>query len=259
MPFTLRSLFMKNIVPGICEYWCPETNSLHTLKGKVSNSLLDIHGFLGLLLSGFLYDEVVRPSKELKTALERSCNDLFIAFHILRQRFDLKPTIEEWIAFWFCGPVKYHTPMTSGPRSRTYDFGDNVSSNLRMPNFSGFGRAKAFDLDGALELISSGRGFCWNSAIRHQIKETLINNGQLSWVDFAYFASIRSSYVYYRCEDSFVIEHYCPHRLVIRRVECFELRIKTIVYAIICNKEYETFLHLDGDKLIDSQDDTSPF
>ncbi|KAJ8430547.1 hypothetical protein Cgig2_030214 [Carnegiea gigantea] len=118
MPFTLRYLFMKNIVPGICEYWCPETNSLHTLKGKVSNSLLDIHGFLGLLLSGFLYDEVVRPSKELKTALERSCNDLFIAFHILRQRFDLKPTIEEWIAFWFCGPVKYHTPMTSGPRSR---------------------------------------------------------------------------------------------------------------------------------------------
>ncbi|KAJ8424351.1 hypothetical protein Cgig2_033470 [Carnegiea gigantea] len=39
---------------------------------------------------------------------------------------------------------------------RTYDFDDNVSSNLRMLKFSGFGRAKTFDLDGARELISSG-------------------------------------------------------------------------------------------------------
>ncbi|KAJ8434523.1 LOW QUALITY PROTEIN: hypothetical protein Cgig2_030146 [Carnegiea gigantea] len=53
---------------------------------------------------------------------------------------------------------------------RTYDFDDNVSSNLRMPKFSGFGRAKSFDLNGARELISSSRGFYWNSAIRHRIK-----------------------------------------------------------------------------------------
>ncbi|KAJ8426509.1 hypothetical protein Cgig2_013192 [Carnegiea gigantea] len=81
-----------------------------------------------------------------------------------------------------------------------------------MPKFSGFGQAKTFDLDEARELISSGRGFCWNSAIRHRLKATLVDNGQLSRADFAYFASIRSSYVCCRCEDSFVMEHYYPHR-----------------------------------------------
>ncbi|KAJ8420035.1 hypothetical protein Cgig2_011956 [Carnegiea gigantea] len=81
-----------------------------------------------------------------------------------------------------------------------------------MPKFSGFGRAKTFNLDEARELISSGRGFCWNSAIRHRLKATLVDNGQLSRADFAYFASIRSSFVCCHCEDSFVMEHYCPHR-----------------------------------------------
>ncbi|KAJ8420966.1 hypothetical protein Cgig2_019215 [Carnegiea gigantea] len=107
-----------NIMQATCEYWCPETNSLHTLKGEVSISLLDIHGFLGLPLSGFLYDDIVPPSKELKTSLERSCTHLFTACHILRQRFDHKPTIEEWIAFRFLGPIKYHVPMKSDRRSR---------------------------------------------------------------------------------------------------------------------------------------------
>ncbi|KAJ8437814.1 hypothetical protein Cgig2_013430 [Carnegiea gigantea] len=202
------------------------------------------------------------------------------AYHILRYRFDHKPTIEEWVAFWFRGPMKYHTPMKSDHRSRvplltnisltteshavfdelgvpkckhketffaaflscwlclfklplqdagwihpgtfivvlsmergqayflslailasiyrglgeiccsahlgrkrgyipwyflyawvakyfqTYDFDDNVSSNLRIPKFSDFDRAKTFDLDRARELISSVRDFCWNSA-RH--------------------------------------------------------------------------------------------
>ncbi|KAJ8436100.1 hypothetical protein Cgig2_011922 [Carnegiea gigantea] len=282
--------------------------------------------------NGFLYDEVVPSSKELKSSMGRSCTHLFKAYHILRQRFDHKPTIKEWIAFWFRGPVKYYAPMKSDRRSRvplpnimspatedhgwnesyvvfdelgvpkgertetflaaflscwlclfalpirdagcirpgtfsvassmeggqayclpsailasiyrglgeicrsahpgrkgghipwhflyawvakyfrTYDFDDSVSTNLRMPKFSGFGRAKTFDLDEARELISSGRGFCWNSAIRHRLKATLVDNGQLSRADFAYFASIRSSYVCCRCEDSFVIEHYCPHR-----------------------------------------------
>ncbi|KAJ8426173.1 hypothetical protein Cgig2_021027 [Carnegiea gigantea] len=262
----------------------------------------------------------------------RSCTHLFKAYHILRQRFDHKPIIEEWIAFWFRGPVKYYASTKSDRRSRvslpnimpsapdvhgwneshvvfdelgvpkgervetfltaflscwlclfalpvrdaggicpgnfsvassmegrqayclssailasiyrglgeicrsahpgrkgghipwhflyawvakyfrTYDFDDSVSTNLRMPKFSGFGRAKTFDLNEARELISSGRGFCWNSAIRHRLKAALVDNGQLSWADFAYFASIRSSYVCCRCEDSFVIEHYCPHR-----------------------------------------------
>ncbi|KAJ8435490.1 hypothetical protein Cgig2_033229 [Carnegiea gigantea] len=96
------------------------------------------------------------------------------------------------------------------PRNQTVEA--DVSTNLRMPKFSGFGRAKPLDLNEARELISSGRGFCWNSAIRHRLKAALVDNGQLSRADFTYFASIRSSYVCCRCEDSFVIEHYCSHR-----------------------------------------------
>ncbi|KAJ8420734.1 hypothetical protein Cgig2_023006 [Carnegiea gigantea] len=88
------------------------------------------------------------------------------------------------------------------PRNQTVEA--DVFTNLRMPKFSGFGRAKTFDLNEARELISSGRGFCWNSAIRHRLKAALVDIGQLSRADFAYFASIRSSYVCCRCEDSFV-------------------------------------------------------
>ncbi|KAJ8423648.1 hypothetical protein Cgig2_010635 [Carnegiea gigantea] len=62
---------------------------------------------------------------------------------------------------------------------RTYDFDDNVSSNLRMPKFNAL---------------------------------TLIDNGQLSRADFAYFANIHLSYACCNCKDSFVMEHYCPHR-----------------------------------------------
>lgn len=63
---------------------------------------------------------------------------------------------------------------------RTYKFDDKVSSNLGLSKFSGFGWANLFDLDRARELISSVKGLCWNSATSYQIKETLINNGQLS-------------------------------------------------------------------------------
>ncbi|KAJ8430152.1 hypothetical protein Cgig2_005514 [Carnegiea gigantea] len=117
-----------NIVRAICEYWCPETNSLHTSKGEVSISLLDIYDFLGLPLSGFLYDEVVPPSKELKSGMGRSCTHLFKAYHILRQCFDHKPTIEEWIAFWFRGPVKYYAPAKSDRRSRRLS---SITANCR--------------------------------------------------------------------------------------------------------------------------------
>ena len=81
-----------------------------------------------------------------------------------------------------------------------------------MPNFSDSGQPKSFELDEAREFISFGTSFCWNFAIRHQIKETHTNNNQLSRVDFAYFASICSSYVCCRCEDSFIVEHHCPNR-----------------------------------------------
>ncbi|KAJ8422443.1 hypothetical protein Cgig2_019160 [Carnegiea gigantea] len=74
-----------------------------------------------------------------------------------------------------------------------------VSSNPRMPKFSGFSQAKSSYLDG-------------NFAIGHQNRETLIDNGQLSRADFGYFSSICLSYVCCRCEDSFITEHHCPHR-----------------------------------------------
>ncbi|KAJ8422461.1 hypothetical protein Cgig2_011973 [Carnegiea gigantea] len=99
-----------------------------------------------------------------------------------------------------------------------------------MPKFSGFGRAKTFDLDEARELISSGRGFYWNSAIRRRLKATLVDKGQL-WANFAYFASIRSSYVCCRCEDSFVMEHYFPHRF--SKQFGFHLDIPTDIYFSI--------------------------
>jgi len=63
---------------------------------------------------------------------------------------------------------------------RTYDFDDHISSSLRMPQFSGFGRAKSFELDEAHEFIRSGTGFYWNSAISPRTKSILIDNGQLS-------------------------------------------------------------------------------
>jgi len=95
---------------------------------------------------------------------------------------------------------------------RTYDFDDKVSSSLKMPKFNDFGRAKSFELDDARELISSATGFYWNSTIRQRTKGILIDNGQLSRANFAYFASIRSSYVCCHCKASFIIKHYCPHR-----------------------------------------------
>jgi len=83
-----------------------------------------------------------------------------------------------------------------------------------MPKFSGVGPAKSFELDEAREFISFGTGFCWNSTIGHQTKGMFIDNSQLSRADFAYLASIRSSYVCCRCEDTFIMEHYYPHSFI---------------------------------------------
>jgi len=67
---------------------------------------------------GFLYNEIVPLSKEIKTNMRRSCTHLFAAYHLLRWWLDYKPTIEEWIAFWFRGPVEYQAPMKPDRRSR---------------------------------------------------------------------------------------------------------------------------------------------
>jgi len=78
-----------------------------------------------------------------------------------------------------------------------------------MVNFGSIGQAKLFQLEEARELIGSGRGFRWHSSIINRLKETLVDDSKLSRADFAYFVSICSGFVSYRCEDSFVMEHYC--------------------------------------------------
>ncbi|KAJ8441760.1 hypothetical protein Cgig2_009189 [Carnegiea gigantea] len=81
-----------------------------------------------------------------------------------------------------------------------------------MVKFSALGQAKSFQLEKAQELISSRRGFHWHSFIINRLKETLLDDDKLSRAEFAYFVSIRSSFVFYHCEDNLVIEHYCPNR-----------------------------------------------
>jgi len=39
-----------------------------------------------------------------------------------------------------------------------------------------------------------------------------VNDSKLSRVDFAYFVSIRSIFVSYRCEDDLAMEHCCPNQ-----------------------------------------------
>jgi len=99
------SLFLydrcSNLIRVVCEHWCPGTNTLHTSKGEVSLSIFDIHSFLGLRLSGRLHDEVVPTQWELTNKLSLSCSYLFAAYHELMQGRKGKPTIEQWIAFWF--------------------------------------------------------------------------------------------------------------------------------------------------------------
>ncbi|KAJ8430787.1 hypothetical protein Cgig2_023281 [Carnegiea gigantea] len=116
------SLFLydrcSNLIWAVCEYWCPETNTLHTSKGEVSLSIFDIYGFLGLPISGRLYDEVVPTQWELASKLPLSCTYLFIAYHKLMQGCKGKPTIEQWISFWFRGRSKYHVSKKPDQGSR---------------------------------------------------------------------------------------------------------------------------------------------
>ncbi|KAJ8431916.1 hypothetical protein Cgig2_016349 [Carnegiea gigantea] len=109
------SLFLydrcSNLIRAVCVYWCPETNTLHT-------SIFDIYSFLGLPISGHLYDEVVPTQRELTSKLPLSCTYLFIAYHKLMQGRKGKPTIEQWISFWFRGRSKYHVSKKPDQDSR---------------------------------------------------------------------------------------------------------------------------------------------
>ncbi|KAJ8425237.1 LOW QUALITY PROTEIN: hypothetical protein Cgig2_014336 [Carnegiea gigantea] len=93
------SLFLydrcSNLIWAVCEYWCPEMNTLHPSKGEVSLAIFDIYSFLGLPFSRHLYDEVVPTQRELTSKLLLSCTYLFIAYHKLMQGRKGKPTIEQ--------------------------------------------------------------------------------------------------------------------------------------------------------------------
>ncbi|KAJ8447538.1 hypothetical protein Cgig2_031151 [Carnegiea gigantea] len=86
-------------------------------------------------------------------------------------------------------------------------FGE-ASSSLGMRHWS----SQVAQLEEARKLIGSGMGFRWHSSIINRLKETFVDDDKLSRADFIYFVSIRSSFVSYRCEDSFVMEHYYPDR-----------------------------------------------
>jgi len=75
----------SNLIRAVCEYWCPETNTFYTSKGKVSLSIFDIYSFLGLPLLEHLCDEVVPMQCELTNKLPLSCTYLFTAYQKLMQ------------------------------------------------------------------------------------------------------------------------------------------------------------------------------
>ncbi|KAJ8427083.1 hypothetical protein Cgig2_008952 [Carnegiea gigantea] len=90
------SLFLydrcSNLIRTVCEYWYPETNTLHTSKGEVSPSIFDIYSFLRLPISGCLCDEVVPTQRELASKLPLSYTYLFIAYHkLIKYHVSKKP------------------------------------------------------------------------------------------------------------------------------------------------------------------------
>ncbi|KAL0313016.1 UNVERIFIED_CONTAM: hypothetical protein Sradi_5700900 [Sesamum radiatum] len=113
MLFTLRGLLMITIPrhhQGVCEAWCPLTNTLLTFVGELSISFWDLHDLAGLSMTGCLYDEVVPSALELIGADEkggrfipRSNKYLLYAYHLL-QSVDgnqcSSVSIDQWVKFW---------------------------------------------------------------------------------------------------------------------------------------------------------------
>ncbi|KAJ8433884.1 hypothetical protein Cgig2_004606 [Carnegiea gigantea] len=154
----------SNLIRAVCEYWCLETTTLHTSKGEVSLSIFDIYSFLGLPISGHLYD------KELASKLPLSCTYLFIAYHKLMQGRKGKPTIEQWISFWFRGRSKYHAifdELGVATRQRTETFLAAFLScwlcTFILPvRDAGCIRPGTFSI---ASLITSGVGYCLHTAV----------------------------------------------------------------------------------------------
>ena len=84
---------------GFCKGWCPQTNTLHTSLGEMSISLWDLYRLGGLPIFGRLYDEAIPCCEELtgngeeltgsdetKRFIPKSCEHLFMAFHLLNSK-----------------------------------------------------------------------------------------------------------------------------------------------------------------------------
>ncbi|EOY16793.1 Uncharacterized protein TCM_035673 [Theobroma cacao] len=87
----------KDVIRAFCESWCLTTNTLHTVFGKASLALWDLHKLGGLPIHGWFYDEVIPSTKEFigigangRRFLPKSCEYLFVAFHYLHKRNDDK-------------------------------------------------------------------------------------------------------------------------------------------------------------------------
>ncbi|KAJ8425622.1 hypothetical protein Cgig2_018407 [Carnegiea gigantea] len=124
-------------------------------------------------LSGHLYDEIVPTQRELTSKLPLSCTYLFIAYHKLMQGHKGKPTIEQWISFWFRGCNKYHVSKKPDQDNRIPNQGNIVFHHRRRSPWLEMLVAYALALSDIVSLIASDIGYCLPIAILASIYKGL--------------------------------------------------------------------------------------
>ncbi|KAL6199496.1 hypothetical protein ACLB2K_029280 [Fragaria x ananassa] len=99
------------VMRAFYEYWCPSTNTLHTLRGKMPISLRDLTFLCGFPITGRFYDEVVPSIEEFSAKgkggepiIPKSCKFLFLAYHKLCKKGQ-RVKIVSWIQYWFKGSL----------------------------------------------------------------------------------------------------------------------------------------------------------
>ena len=97
----------SNIVQAISDYRAPKQNFCMPLKASYLFPYWTSMASSGLHFQVFSIMKLFLHPKSSWLSLD----------HIFRQRLDHKPTIQEWIAFSFCGPVKFHAPVKSNHQS----------------------------------------------------------------------------------------------------------------------------------------------
>ncbi|KAI5317115.1 hypothetical protein L3X38_036822 [Prunus dulcis] len=75
------------VIRAFREYWCHETNTLHTSQGEMSIFLWDLHEIGGLSITGRFYDEVIPTTESLNrkdhkgvSYIPHICRYLFLAY-----------------------------------------------------------------------------------------------------------------------------------------------------------------------------------